>query len=132
MVVRAAALLILLVALAAYYAASDRLPDLSLWQEVAFMGAVVFPAMFGLVGLALPWRRSRWLGAVVLVLGGLTAVLELAGLATAANFTKFAAVAGAGWWVLRFFDHAGWVLLVAALIVPIDLILDEIRRPGAG
>lgn len=122
MVVRAAALLGLLIALAAYYGASDDLPNLAKWPEIAFMSAIVFPAMFGLIGLALPLRRAPLLGPAVLVLGALTAIFEVGGLDVTANFTKFAAVAGAGWWILRFFEHAAWVLLVAALIVPIDLI----------
>ena len=122
MVVRAAALLALLIALAAYYASSKDLPNLATWPEIAFMGAIFFPAMFGLLALALPLRQSPLLGPGILVLAALTAIFEVGGLDVAANFTKFAAVAGAGWWVLRFFEHAAWVLFVAALIVPIDLI----------
>ena len=122
MVGRATALLTLLAALAAYYAASGELPDLSTWPEIAFMGAAVFPAMFGVIGLALPSRQAPLLGLGVVALGALSAILEVSGLDIAANFTKFAAVAGAGWWILRFLDHVALVLLVAVLIVPIDLI----------
>ncbi|MCY4086557.1 MAG: hypothetical protein OXG37_06635 [Actinomycetia bacterium] len=78
--------------------------------------------MFGVIGLALPSRQAPLLGLGVVALGALSAILEVSGLDIAANFTKFAAVAGAGWWILRFLDHVALVLLVAVLIVPIDLI----------
>jgi hypothetical protein len=122
-VVRAAAVLALLAALAVYYAIAERLPDLSLWVEVAFLGVVLLPAAFLLVWLALPlWRAGTWrLGWAVVVLAALTAVLELLDLDVAANFTKFAAVTAAGWWFLGFFEAASWVLLVALLIVPVDI-----------
>jgi hypothetical protein len=129
-VVRAAAVLALLAALAVYYAGAERLPDLSLWAEVAFLSLVLLPAVFLLVWLFLPlWRQGAWqLGWAVAVLAAVTAVLELLDLDVAANFTKLAAVTAAGWWFLGFFEAASWVLLVAFLIVPVD-ILSVARGP---
>jgi hypothetical protein len=122
-VVRAGSVLALLAALAAYYAVAERLPNLSLWAEVAFLALVLLPAAFLLVWLLLPlWHLGAWrLGWAVVVLGALTAVLELVNLDVAANFTKLVAVALAGWWFLGFFEAATWVLLVALLIVPVDI-----------
>jgi hypothetical protein len=126
-VVRAAAVLALLAALAVYYAIADRLPDLSLWAEVAFLSIVLLPTAFLLILLLLPaWRAGAWrIGAAVFVLGALTAVFELLDLDVAANFTKLAAVAAAGWWFLGFFESVTWVLLVALLIIPVDIISVE-------
>ena len=122
--VRVAAVLAVLVALAFYYAVSERLPDLTAWGDVAFVGLVLMPGFFVLTLLALPlWQaaESRLLGAAVVALVLLTALLEFAQLDVAANFVKFAAVTAAGWWFLTFFDAVTWVLLVALLIVPVDI-----------
>jgi hypothetical protein len=126
-VVRAAAVLALLGALAAYYAIAERLSDLSLWGEVVFLALLLLPAAFLLVWLLLPlWRQgSARLGIAVISLAALTAVFELLDLDVAANFTKLAAVAAAGWWFLGFFEAVTWVLLVALLIVPVDIISVE-------
>ncbi len=121
--VRAGSVLALLAALAVYYAVAERLPNLSLWAEVAFLALVLLPAAFLLVWLLLPlWHLGPWrLGWAVVVLAAMTAVLELVDLDVAANFTKLVAVALAGWWFLAFFEAATWVLLVALLIVPVDI-----------
>jgi hypothetical protein len=123
-VVRLAAVLALLTALAVYYAVSEDLPTLSEGGNVALLGLVLMPAAFALIALALPVRSEAatvQLAAAVLVLGALAAALELFDLDVAANFTKLAAVAAAGWWFLVFFDAAWWVLLVSLLIVPVDI-----------
>jgi hypothetical protein len=122
-VVRAAAVLALLAALALYYAFAERLPDLSLWGEVVFLSVVLLPAAFLLVWLLLPLWQSGTLriGAAVLALAAITLVLELLELEVAANFAKLAAVTAAGWWFLGFFEAVSWVLLVALLIVPVDI-----------
>jgi hypothetical protein len=126
-VVRAAAVLALLTALAVYYAVAERLPNPSLWVEVAFLSLVLLPAVFLLVWLLLPlWHEGTWrLGWAVAVLAAVTAVLELLDLDVAANFTKLAAVTAAGWWFLGFFEAASWVLLVAILIIPVDILSVE-------
>lgn len=122
MVVRAAALLALVADLAIYYAAADRLPDLRLWWDVALLGLLVIPATFALVLLALPARRSRLLLPATIVLAGLAVLLEALDLEIAANFVKLAAVAGAGWFFLRFFEEVSWIVLIAVLVIPIDIV----------
>jgi hypothetical protein len=126
-VVRAAAVLVVLAALAVYYALAERLPDLSLWAEVVFLGVLLLPAAFLLVLLLLPlWRaRTSRIAVVVVALAVLTVLFELLDLDVAANFAKLAAVAGAGWWFLGFFEAVSWVLLVALLIIPVDIISVE-------
>lgn len=122
--VRAAAVLGLLTALAVYYAVAEDLPGFSDWGDVAFLGLVLIPAMFLLVWLALPARDAGALplAAAAVALGVTTALLEVVGLEVAANFTKMAAVVAAGWWFLAFFESVAWVLLVAVLIIPVDIV----------
>ena len=128
MVVRAAALLALLADLAVYYAVAESLPDIPLWWDVAVLCLLVIPAVFALIWLALPARSSPLLPIVVLCLVAASALLELGDLGIAANFVKLAAVTGAAWFFLRFFEEASWVLLVALLIVPVD-IYSVVRGP---
>lgn len=122
MVVRATALLALVADLAVYYAAAGRLPQIGLWWNVALLGLLVIPATFALVGLALPARRSRLLVPVTVALIGLAVLLEVLDLEIAANFVKLAAVTGAGWFFLRFFEEVSWIVLVAVLVIPIDVV----------
>lgn len=108
-------------ALGAYHALASRLPDAGTWADVAVVGLLVIPATFALVRLALPGRTSRalpWAGAG---LAGLGALLEVAELGIAASFVKLAALTALGWFFLRFFEQASWVVLVALLIVPVDI-----------
>ncbi|HWB56742.1 MAG TPA: hypothetical protein VG479_07400, partial [Gaiellaceae bacterium] len=122
--VRAAAVLAVLTALAVYYAVSESLPDLSTWGDVAFVGLVLIPTVFSLTWLALPlWQEASrgLLAAAILVLVGLAAAFWALGFDVAANFAKFAAVSTIGWWFLGFFEAVSWVLLVALLIVPVDM-----------
>ena len=121
--VRAAAVLGVLTALAVYYGVSGSLFDLGLWGDVAFVGLALIPAFFSLTWLALPlWRAATpsALGGGVVALVVLAVIFELVGLDVAANFVKFAAVTLAGWWFLAFFESVIWVLLVAVLIIPVD------------
>jgi hypothetical protein len=123
-VVRVAAVLALLTALAVYYAVSESLFNLGLWGDVAFVGLVLMPAFFSLTWLAVPfWQRAHpsMVPVAILMLFAITAIFELTGLDVAANFAKFAAVTAAGFWVLTFFEEVSWVLLVALLIVPVDI-----------
>jgi hypothetical protein len=127
-VVRAAAVLALGGALAAYDLVAADLPDVSLGAEVAILGGIVIPATFAIAWLALPLRVWRLLPHAVLAAAIVTILLEVADLRLAANFVKLAAVIGAGWFFLRFFEDARWVVLVALLIVPVD-ILSVARGP---
>ena len=121
MVVRASALLALCADLGVYYVVAEDLPNISLWWEVAVLALLVIPAVFGLVWLALPGRGSPHLVPAVVVLAGLAVFLERKDFDMAANFVKLAAVTGAGWFFLRFFEEVSWVLLVALLIIPVDI-----------
>ena len=58
--VRVAAVLAVLTALAVYYAVSESLFNLGLWGDVAFVGLVLMPAFFSLTWLAVPfWQRAH-------------------------------------------------------------------------
>ena len=121
---RLAGALGLLAALVAYDVFGDSLPLLPTFWDVALLALVLLPATFALVWLALPLRPrigGVQLAGAVIALAVLTAALEAGGLDIPANFTKFAAVALAGWWFLGFFEAVSWVLLVALLIVPVDI-----------
>jgi hypothetical protein len=124
-VVRAAAVLALAAALALYSALAGELPTLPDWGDVAFLSLVVLPATFALVWLALPARAidgARAVGAAALLLALLAVLFSLADLEIAANLAKLAAATAFGWWFLTFFEAATWVVLVAVLIVPVDLV----------
>jgi hypothetical protein len=123
-VVRAAAVLVLLVALVLYSQFAEELPELQDWGDVAFLSLLVIPAMFALVGLCLPLQGLA--GPVQLGLSATTLVVlavaaSAADLEILANLLKLAAATAVGWWFLAFFEAAWWVLLVALLIVPVDL-----------
>jgi hypothetical protein len=123
-VVRVAPLLALVLALTAYDAWAEHLPNVSTSWDVIFIGLVLIPATFVLLLLALPFREeltSRRLLLLVVGLAAITILLELAGADPIANQTKFAAVALLGWWFLQFFESVGLVLLVAVLITPVDI-----------
>ena len=123
--VRLAALLTVAVPLALYFAFGDRLPRFSDWGDVAFLALLALPAVFTLVWLSLPARDdvpTRVLGAAAIALAVIAAVLHAAELDVLANFAKLAAATALGWWFLTFFEAAWWVLIVALLIVPVDLV----------
>jgi hypothetical protein len=123
-VVRVAPLLALVIALTAYDAWAEHLPNVSTSWDVVFIGLVLIPATFVLLLLALPFREeltSRRLLVLVVGLAAITILLELAGADPIANQTKFVAVALLGWWFLQFFESVGLVLLVAILITPVDI-----------
>ncbi len=122
--VRAAALLATLAALAAYSALAGHLPGFGDWVDVAVLSLLVMPATFLPLWLALPVREHAGavaLAVLALALALAAVVLSLADLDIAANLAKLGAAAVAGWWFLSFFEAPTWVLLVALLIVPVDL-----------
>lgn len=122
--VRTAPLLALGVALAAYDAWAEHLPNVSTSWDVIFIGLLLIPATFALLLLSLPFREelTSWrLLVLVIGLAAITILLELAGADPIANQTKFAAVALLGWWFLQFFESVGLVALVAVLITPVDI-----------
>lgn len=122
--VRVAPLLALGIALTAYDAWAEHLPNVSTSWDVVFIGLVLIPATFVLLLLALPFREELTSGRLLVLVVGLAAItilLELVGADPIANQTKFAAVALLGWWFLQFFESVGLVLLVAVLITPVDI-----------
>ena len=119
---RAGALVVLVAALAAYYAAAESLPALSTWWDVAALSLLLIPALFALVYLVLPLWNANGLLFLAVALAGLSVILTAAELDVAANFVKAAAVTAAGFWFLRYFENLSWVVLVAALVPWIDAI----------
>ena len=123
--VRAAAVLAALAALVAYSALAQHLPTLTDWWDVAVLSLLVIPATFLLVWLTLPVREVVGPAGLALAAAALVLVAvacAMTGLDTPANIAKLAAATVVGWWFLTFFEAATWVLLVAALIVPVDLV----------
>ena len=116
---RVAAFLALAAALGVYYVVHESLWSGSLWEDIAFLGFVVIPAVFGLVYLALPFWRSPPLQLFVVGLAFvvLAVVLEVADWGIPADFAKLAAMTALAWVFLTYFEGASWVVLVA-LIVP--------------
>jgi hypothetical protein len=120
MVGRAAALLVVVAALAAYDAGHASLWNASTWWDVAFIGLVLIPATFSLVWIVLPLRTARGLLPAGLSLAVLTAALHVAGWSTAENIVKLFAITFIGFWFLAYFETAAWVVLVAFIIPWVD------------
>ncbi len=119
---RAAAFVALAVAVGIYYGVHQRLFELPLWWDLAWLCFVLIPAVFGLVYLALPlWRTpALWLFLAALGFGALALVLQAAGAGPVANFAKLAAMTAIGWCFLRFFEEVSWVVLVAVIVPWVD------------
>jgi hypothetical protein len=117
---RLAAFAGLATALALYFSLHERLPNLSLWWDVAVIGALVIPAVFATVWLLLPLRRSRrlWIAAVVLAL--LAVAFEFLEWQAPASFAKLGAATFAGWILLEVFEEVSWVVTVALIIPWVD------------
>jgi hypothetical protein len=105
-----------------YYGVHERLFDLPLWWDIAFLGFVLIPAVFGLVYLALPlWGApALQLLLIALAFAALAAVLQAAGAGPVANFAKLAAMTAAAWWFLNYFEDVTWVALVAVVVPWVD------------
>jgi hypothetical protein len=117
---RAAGFAALLAGLAVYYAGSDRLWDASTWWDVAWLAAVIIPAVFGLVWFLLPFRQAKALPLVAIGFALLSVALSLADLGAIANFTKLVTMTLIGFWFLTFFESVLWVALVASIIPIVD------------
>jgi len=118
---RAAALGALLVALWAWDAFAQRLPEVSDRFDVAIVAVLLIPATFAVVWLLLPLADSRGALAGALVTGALAVLLHVAGLTAAANVAKLVAFALVGFWFLQLFEALSWVVLVAAVIPWVDI-----------
>ena len=113
----------LVVAVAAYFALAMRLPDIpGVWWDVAFMAFVLAPAVFALVWLALPYRRSRGLGLVGVACLVLAAGAQMSGFDVVADFAKLAGATAIGFWFLSYFEKVSWVVIVALVIPLVDTI----------
>jgi hypothetical protein len=119
---RVAAFVALAAALGLYYAFHESLWNESVWWDIAFMGFLLIPAVFGLVYLALPLWRSpvTHLGIAALAFTALAVILQLVGAEGAANFAKLGASTAVAWIFLRFFEEASWVVLVACIVPWVD------------
>jgi hypothetical protein len=93
---------------------------MSEWWNVLWLGAVLMPAVFGLVLCAVPLRDSRLLLPAGLVAVALAAILTAVHANVWANFARLAATTALGWWFLGYFETVGWTVLVAAIIPWID------------
>jgi hypothetical protein len=117
---RAAAFAALLAILFAYYELRHLLPTPRLWIQVVLIACVVIPAVFALVWLALPLWSSPYMLPAAVVLGAVALACELAHFYRVSNFAKFGAYAALGFWFLRWFEEASWVVLVACIIPLVD------------
>jgi len=117
---RAAALLVLLAALVAWYESATHLGGLSLWRSIALISAVLMPLCFLLVLLALPLWDSRFTLPLGAGFGALAIGLSQLHYPIGSNFCKLAAMTFFGWWFLTFFEALSWVVLVALLIPWVD------------
>ena len=117
---RAAALLVLLTALALYYAFHSRLWNASTTWDIVFLTFVLIPACFACVWCVLPLRGARGLLAVGVTLGVLAWAFHEAGWNTAENFSKLFAVTFVGFAFLEYFETLSWVVLVALIIPWVD------------
>jgi hypothetical protein len=107
-------------ALVAYYEVSSHLWRASVWWDVAWLGFVLIPAVFGLVLIGLPLRTARGLFGVGVAFALLAGVLTYANVDVFANFARLAACALLGWWFLGYFEAVSWVVLVAGIIPWVD------------
>ena len=110
----------LLAVLIVYYAVAESLPNMTLWWEVAFLGVVLIPAIFGITWFLLPLWQAKRLGLAGAAFGALAVVCEVASLDILADFSKLAAMTLISFWFLQFFETVLWVALVAAIIPVVD------------
>ena len=118
---RAAALVALLSALAAWDAYAERLPAVPDGWDVALVAAFVFPATFLVAWLLLPLAGERHLLGAALVTGALAAFLDLAGADGLFNVAKVVAFCLFGFWFVQMLEALTWVVLVAAVIPLVDV-----------
>jgi hypothetical protein len=117
---RAAALLGLGIAIAAWYAIAPHLDPLTTRQDVALLAFVILPAVLFLIWLALPLWNARGLLPVGVAFALLAIVFEKADFDVASNFAKLGAMTFLAWWFLGYFENVSWVVLVAAIIPWVD------------
>ena len=119
---RVAAFVALAVAVGVYYGTHQWWFSMSLWWDIAWLGFVLIPAVFGFVWLALPlWSTPlRRLLVYAFSCGAAAVILQWAGAGAVANFAKLAAMSFAAWCFLGLFEELSWVVLVACIIPFVD------------
>jgi hypothetical protein len=117
---RTAAFVVVAAALAVYFTVHERLPELSLWWDVAVVAALVIPTVFATVGLLLPLRNMPWRWVAVLVFVGLAVGFSFLNWEAPSSFAKLAAATFIGWLFLDFIEEASLVILVALIIPWVD------------
>jgi hypothetical protein len=117
---RTAAFGVVAAALAVYFTVHERLPELSLWWDVAVVAALVIPTVFATVGLLLPLRNMPWRWVAALVFVGLAIGFSFLNWEAPSSFAKLAAATFIGWMFLDFFEEASLVVLVALIIPWVD------------
>ena len=108
--------------LAAYMAGHEQLWDASLGWDVAFIGALLMPALLALPAVALPLRRvgPLPLGLAFLVLAGGAVVADAWDAGVPGAFLKLGAVTALGFLFAGLFESAVWVAGIAVVIPWID------------
>lgn len=114
------ALAALLAALAAYYYGHGVLPGLPRREDVAFLTFALIPAVFGLMGLALPLRTWRLNWAAGLAAAAAAVAAELLDWEVVAYAAKVAATCLLGFWFLGMFEALWWAVLVACIVPLVD------------
>ena len=111
----------MLVGLAVWDAYAERLPDVADSWDVALVAGLLLPGTFAVAWLLLPFAADpRTLPAALLV-GGLAALLDLAGFEGCFNVAKILAFTLAGFAFVQMLDALAWVVLVAAAIPWVDI-----------
>jgi hypothetical protein len=111
----------LLVALGAWDAFAEHLPDIAEGWDVLVVAVVLFPATFLVAWLLLPLASERALPVLVLVAAGLALLFDLAELEGAFNSAKIVAFTLFGFWFVQLLEALSWVVLVAAVIPWVDI-----------
>jgi hypothetical protein len=117
---RIVALAVLVAALAAYFAAHQSLPNLTVWWDIAVLSLVVMPAVFATVWLLLPFWNVPWVWIAGVTCAVLGLAFSLLGWDAPASFAKLWAATFIAWWFLTLFEAVSWVVLVAAIIPWVD------------
>lgn len=112
----------ILAALCVWYVVVDWLPNVPIWADVLIAAAVLIPAVFGLVLLALPLRLLPRLVAIGAGFALVAVLASYVDLDVVANFAKLGAATAIGFWFLGLFERLSWVVLVAGIIPVVDAI----------
>src|SRR5262245_21528539 len=88
---RIAAFAVLAAVLAVYFTGHERLPNLSVWWDVAVIALLVMPAVFATVLLLLPLRRARGLWLLAFACAALAIAFSFADWEGPASFAKLGA-----------------------------------------